>query len=66
MSSNAHTFTPLGLIAADFAARWKQAGLRGGVVAGLDAYRRFYREGDRSALPDSVTAAVAPIVKRHT
>ncbi|USN99214.1 MAG: 23S rRNA (adenine(2503)-C(2))-methyltransferase RlmN [Phycisphaeraceae bacterium] len=57
-------FSPLGLTAADFAARWKQAGLRGGVEAGLAAYSRFYRKGDRD-LPIPVTAEIAPIVKRH-
>lgn len=58
-----HTLTPLGLTAANFAARWKQAGLRGGVEAGLAAYSRFYRDGDLD-LPPPVRAEIAPIVKR--
>ncbi len=55
--------SPLGLTAADFAARWKQAGLRGGVEAGLAAYSRFYRDGDLD-LPPPVAVEIAPIVKR--
>lgn len=53
----------MGLTAADFAARWKAAGLRGGVEAGLAAYSRFYREG-ALALPPPVSVEIAPIVKR--
>jgi 23S rRNA (adenine2503-C2)-methyltransferase len=63
MTENGHIFSPLGLTAADFAARWKQAGLRGGVEAGLAAYSRFYREGALD-LPPPVSVEIAPIVKR--
>jgi 23S rRNA (adenine2503-C2)-methyltransferase len=63
MTENGHTLSPLGLTAADFAARWKAAGLRGGVEAGLAAYSRFYREGDLD-FPPPVAVEIAPIVKR--
>lgn len=61
-----NTYSPLGLTCEQFSSQWKQSALPGGIVAGRAAYSRFYREGDRSALPESVTAEIAPIVKRHT
>ncbi len=61
----ASPFSPLGLTCEQFVARWKAAGLRGGIEAARAAYSRFYREGD-AGLPEPVSADIAPIVRTHT
>jgi len=62
--------TPLGMTADAFSLAWKSSGFPGGSVAGLAAYRAFYRDGSLAGLPGPIRIAterlIAPIVRQQS
>ena len=70
MPDATNMLTPLGLTADAFSRGWKASGYPGGVVAGLAAYRAFYREGILAGLPEPIRIAterlIAPIVRQQS